>query len=180
MGRAKPSLNLAGRPLVSYPIAAARAAGLEPWVVAKEDSELPALDCRVLFEPRQPSHPLHGIVTALRAAGSAPVVAIAADMPFVGDELLAWLAAQPATAAVEAGGRLQPLLARYDSGSLEPLERGLSAGESVAGTLRGLQPRLLDERELRRFGDPEVLSFNVNTPEDLIQAEEILRARASA
>lgn len=179
MGLAKPGLQLAGKPLISYPLAAARAASLEPWVIAKEGSELPPLDCRVLIEPPEPKHPLCGLAAALRAAGPAPVIAIAADMPFIEDELLIWLAAQPATTAVEAGGRLQPLLARYDEDALGPLEAALAAGESVTTALSGLEPRLVKEDDLRRFGDPGLLCFNVNTPEDLDRAEEILHARRS-
>lgn len=179
MGTAKPALSLAGKPLISYPLAAARAGALEPWVVAKEGSELPPLDCRVLIEPPEPRHPLCGIVTSLRAAAPAPVIAVAADMPFVEGELLAWLAAQPATTAVETGGRLQPLLGRYDRDALGPLEAALGAGESVTAALRSLEPRLAGERELRRFGDPGLLCFNLNTPGDLVRAEEAIRARRS-
>jgi molybdopterin-guanine dinucleotide biosynthesis protein A len=38
MGEPKAGIELAGRPLISYPIAAARIAGLEPLVVAKAAS----------------------------------------------------------------------------------------------------------------------------------------------
>jgi molybdopterin-guanine dinucleotide biosynthesis protein A len=180
MGEAKPSAILAGRPLISYPLEAARAGGLEPRVVAKEGSRLPPLDCRILIEPAEPTHPLCGILAALREARPAPVIAVAADMPFVTDELLRWLASQPSTTAVEAGGRLQPLLASYGADALAPLEAALATGASLTAALRGLAPRLVGEQELRRFGDPELLCLNVNTPEDLARAEEIVRARRPA
>ncbi len=54
----------AGRRVVS----AVGSAGLDPIVVAKPDSPLPKLDCRVLSEPSEPHHPLTGIVTALGAS----------------------------------------------------------------------------------------------------------------
>lgn len=177
MGEAKPVALLAGRSLISYPLEAARAADLEPWVVAKEGSRLPPLDCRLLIEPAEPAHPLCGIVAALQAAQPAPVVAIAADMPFVSAGLLRWLASQPATTAVEAEGRLQPLLARYGTDALAPLEEALARNESLTAALRGLAPQLVGEGELRRFGDPELLCLNVNTPADLARAEEIVDAR---
>ena len=176
MGAPKQGLPLGGWPLISYPLDAARAAGLEPIVVAKPGSELPPLDCRVLLEPAEPAHPLCGLIAALHEARPAPVVAIAADMPFVTAELIGWLAAQPSSAAVEAEGRPQPLLARYDAAALVPLEAALATGESLTAALRGLAPRLLREPELRRFGDPGLLCFNVNAPEDLARAEEIVRA----
>lgn len=176
MGAPKPGLPLGGRPLISYPLDAARAAGLEPIVVAKPGSELPPLDCRVLLEPAEPAHPLCGLIVALREARPAAVVAIAADMPFVTAELIGRLAAQPSSAAVEAGGRVQPLLARYEAAALPPLETALAAGESMTAALDGLAPRLLAESELHRFGDPALLCLNVNTPDELARAEELLDA----
>lgn len=178
MGAAKPGVPLAGRPLISYPLEAARTGGLEAWVIAKEGSELPPLDCRVLIEPAEPSHPLCGIVAALRMAAPAPVVAVAADMPFVPAGLLRRLACQPSTTAVEAEGRPQPLLACYPGGALGPLEAALGAGAPATAALLGLAPRLIGDPELRRFGDPELLCLNVNTPEDLGRAEAaMLRAQ---
>ncbi|MDQ2630992.1 MAG: molybdenum cofactor guanylyltransferase [Actinomycetota bacterium] len=176
MGRPKPSAELGGRPLVSYPLVAARAAGLEPWIVAKRGSELPPTECRVLEEPDEPRHPLCGIVAALRAARPAPVVAVAADMPFVEGELLGYLATRKAAAAVEAEGRLQPLLARYSSAALEPLERALAGGAPATAALEDLKPEVIDETALRRFGDPGRICFNVNSPADLERAEQLLEA----
>lgn len=174
MGEPKSVLALAGAPLLTYPLGAARAAELEAWVVAKPESELPALDCRVLLEPSEPRHPLCGLAAALREAAPAAVIALAADMPFVEPDLLRWLAAREATTAVEAGGRLQPLLARYEPGDLAALEAALAAGDSATGTLHGLGPRVVGEAELRRFGEPERLCFNVNSPADLERARELL------
>ena len=179
MGRSKATVELAGRPLISYPIEAARAVGLEPWVIAKRDSELPTLDCRVLTEPDQPSHPLCGIVTALHATAPWPVLAVAADMPFVEDKLMAWLASQLSTTAVEAAGRLQPLLARYDTADVDALEEALAQGVPARDAVRDLDPMIVGEADLGRFGDPRILTFNVNTPDDLREADRILAARAA-
>lgn len=176
MGQPKPSVELGGRPLISYPLAAARAAGLEAWIVAKSDSELPPVDCQVLFEPDEPHHPLLGIVTALRAAQPSPVIAVAADMPFVEADLLRLLTATAATTAVEAGGRLQPLPARFAPQDLEALDRAVDAGAAATGVLAELEPETIGEETLRRFGDPERICFNVNSPADLERAERLLEA----
>lgn len=166
MGRPKPGVALGGRPLISYPLDAARAAGLEPWIVAKRGSELPPTDCRLLVEPDEPRHPLLGVVTALRAAAPAPVVAVAADMPFVTGELLGWLAARDSVAAVETDGRLEPLLSRYGTEALEPLERALAADAAVGAALAELEPEAIEA--------PSLLCFNVNSPADLKRAERML------
>ena len=54
LGGAKAMALLDGRPLIAHVLAAVRAGGLEPVVVAKADSPLPPLDCPVVFEPAQP------------------------------------------------------------------------------------------------------------------------------
>ena len=179
MGRPKAAVELAGKPLIYHPIDAARAVGLEPWVIAKPGSALPPLECRVLDEPEQPSHPLTGIVTALRATAPWAVLALGADMPFVEDKLMAWLASQTATAVAEVDGRLQPLLARYDAAEVDQLARALERGAAARDAVRELEPQIVTEEDLRRFGDPRVLSFNVNTPADLREAERIIAARAA-
>ena len=177
MGRPKALVELAGRPLVEYPIAAARSVDLEPWVIAKPDSELPPLDCRLLAEPAQPLHPLCGVSPPSEAAAPKPVVAVAADMPFVEDKLLAWLASHLGTTVVSAQGRLQPLLARYDPTDLPALEAALEREASARDAVAGLDPRVVPEEDLRRFGDPARLCFNVNTPADLELAEQLASVR---
>ena len=46
IGGHKALVPLCGRPLITYPLAAARAAGLSAVVVAKRDTQLPPSRCR--------------------------------------------------------------------------------------------------------------------------------------
>jgi molybdopterin-guanine dinucleotide biosynthesis protein A len=180
IGGAKALVELAGRPLISYPLAAVEAAGLEPVVVAKPDSELPPLRCRVIREPAGPRHPLCGIVAALRRAGGRPLVAVGCDMPFAAP-LLAPLAAAPEPlVAASIGDRLQPLPARYSDALLPALEAALREERALRPTLESLRPRTIAETELARLGDPRRLCLNVNTAADLARAERMLAAAADA
>lgn len=177
MRAAKATVALAGRPLIDYPLAAARGAGLEAVVVAKPDTPLPQLDVTVWAEPAEPRHPLRGLVTALERAEGRPVLALGCDLPFVTPELLAWLAQLGGPVAIPCvGGRLQPLLARYDSATLEQLATALAGKRALSEVVVALGPRPIPEAELRRFGPPARLAFNVNTPEDLAEAEQLVRA----
>jgi molybdopterin-guanine dinucleotide biosynthesis protein A len=170
IGGAKAAVLLAGRPLVSYVVEAARAGN--PVVVAKADSVLPPLDCRVLIEPPEPTHPLLGIVTGLRALAGSAAVVCATDTPLVTGELLAWLASlDEPLAVVRVGGRVQPLLGRYARSLLDSLEGELAAAPSLTRLVAQLGARIVEEDELRRFGDPARLLLNVNTPDDLADAE---------
>jgi molybdopterin-guanine dinucleotide biosynthesis protein A len=179
LGGAKAGAELAGRPLIYYPLAALGAAGMEAVVVAKADSDLPRLEVPLIEEPQRPRHPLCGIVAALEHAGGRPLVVVACDMPFVTARMLAWLAATGEPLVVPSvGGQLQPLLARYDH-SLEPaLAEGLARGAPLQSIVAGLDPRLIREEELARFGNPRRLCFNVNTRSDLESAERLLASSA--
>jgi molybdopterin-guanine dinucleotide biosynthesis protein A len=178
LGGAKAMTPLGGRPLICHPLAAARGAGLEALVVAKPSTRLPPIAEVVLHEPEQPRHPLCGVLTALEhAAARSPapaVLLLACDMPFLTSPLLGWLASLDGAAMAELGGRPQPLLSRCEPGHLPVLRRALEERRSLSGALRELAPRVVDERELARFGSPERLCFNVNDAEDLRRAEQWL------
>ncbi|HEV7162787.1 MAG TPA: NTP transferase domain-containing protein [Solirubrobacteraceae bacterium] len=178
LGGAKAAVPLAGRPLISYPLAAARAAGLEAVVVAKPDTPLPLLEAQVIFEPEQPLHPLCGVLAALEhAAAQRPpraVVLSACDMPFLNGPLLEWLAEIDGPAMAQAGGRLQPLLARCEPEHRPALERALTERSSLTVAMSALDPRIVGSQELEPFGDPERLCFNVNDADELRLAESWL------
>ena len=175
IGAPKATVELAGRPLIDYPLAAVGDAGLEPLVVAKTDTALPPLYCRAIREPDLPRHPLCGIVAALRSAGGRPLVIVGCDMPFVSAALLAWLGSSSEPLVVPSvGGSLQPLLARYDRVLLPALEAALDREAPLQRTVESLRPRMVAEEELARFGEPGLLCLNVNTREDLEAAERVL------
>ena len=175
MGEPKAMVELAGRPLVARVASTVGSAGLEPIVVAKPESPLPPLDCRVLSEPSEPRHPLTGLLTALQASAGRGVVAIACDMPLVPAKLISWLSQIEAPAAVcEVGGRLEPLLGRYSQQTAGVLAEALAEGAAMREAVAALDPHVVGEKEIARFGDPERIVFNVNSREDLVTAERLL------
>lgn len=174
---AKATARLAGRALASYPVQAMRDAGLRTLVVAKPDSALPDLDCRILREPSLPRHPLCGILAALRESEGRALVVCACDMPFVAPSLLGWLGALDAPlAVVDDGDRLHPLLGRYDPALLGALREQLERQAPLREAIAALGARIVGARELERFGDPQRMCLNVNTPADLERAERMLSA----
>lgn len=171
----KATTRLGERSLASYPVAAMRAAGLQTLVVAKPDSALPDLDCRVLREPPGPRHPLCGILAALRVSEGRPLVVCACDMPFVPSSLLAWLAALDAPLAIAHDGeRSHPLLGRYDAMLLGDLMSQLEREAPLRTVVAALGARIVGADELERFGDPQRICLNVNTPTDLKHAHRLL------
>jgi molybdopterin-guanine dinucleotide biosynthesis protein A len=171
LGGAKPTAELAGRPLISYPLTALAEAGLEAFIVAKPGTELPPLDVGILTEPAEPVHPLAGIVAALRQTGR-PLVVIGCDFPFVPAALLEALADAPEPLVVPAPGAApQPLVARWTPALLPAVEGALDREEPLRRTVATLSACLLGDAELAAFGDPAHAFFNVNTPADLRLAE---------
>lgn len=168
MGAPKATASLAGRPLMAYPADALRAACERVVVVAKRDTQLPQ-DLERWDEPDEPRHPIAGITHALERAGG-PILVCAADMPFVSAGVLGLLAAElrpgVKAAAASSEGQIEPLLAAYAPGALEILAAA-PTDEPLRRTVESLGPALVDV--------PSAVVFNVNTPDDLAQAERLLR-----
>jgi molybdopterin-guanine dinucleotide biosynthesis protein A len=97
----------------------------------------------------------------------------AGDLPFVDPELVERLAhadARGAPAVVpRAGGRLQPLLARYAPAAYRPLAAALACDPvpSLTDAVAALDPQVIELDDERPF-------FNVNRPEDLLTAAGLL------
>jgi molybdopterin-guanine dinucleotide biosynthesis protein A len=178
MGGSKATVELRGRPLISYPLEAVWRALGHVVVLAKAETELPSLPgVTVWVEPEGPSHPLFGLVHALELAEGRPVFVCAGDLPFVTPRLVRQLAQGMRGAdAVLAGseGEYQPLLGWYHARTLAVLrEVDPAGGISVREAVDRLRPVVVEVDE------PEVL-FNVNTPADLLQATAMLDARERA
>jgi molybdenum cofactor guanylyltransferase len=176
LGGDKAVVALDGRALLTYPLAALRAALPEVAVVAKRGTRLPHVEPEppVWIEPDEPRHPLAGIVHALRCAKDRPVLVCAVDLPLVTAELVGRLAAEElgerGAVVARAGGESQPLFALYAAAALPILAR---AGERAP--LREVVARL-GAREVD-LGDDDALLCNVNAPDDLLRASALLAAR---
>lgn len=129
-----------------------------------------------------PSHSsLIGIHAALSRAGG-DVIVVAWDMPFVPVSLLEEIArrlASGAIAVVPIGPRgPEPVCAAYAAAAL-PFVEGMVAERALR--LSGLIDALpgadrIPLATVARFGDPDVMFFNVNSPADRERAEAIARA----
>jgi molybdenum cofactor guanylyltransferase len=144
-------------------------------------------DLRVVPDTRPGLGALGGILTAVREA-PAPVVCVAWDMPFVPAPLIAELARRLAAGRVdlvlpESGGPrgVEPLCGAYGPACRKAIEARLDAGDLRAiGFHDGVKVGILNLPEVRAFGDPAMLFFNVNTPGDLSEAEDLWRRHESS
>jgi molybdopterin-guanine dinucleotide biosynthesis protein A len=142
-------------------------------------------DLTVIPDARPGSGSLGGIYTAVTAAPG-PVLSVAWDMPFVPQSLLRALIAGLARGNYDAflpesSGRrgLEPLCAVYGPACGPAIARRLDAGDLKAISFHpDVRVGILSLAEVRQFGDPDELFFNVNTPDDLARAEELCRRHA--
>ena len=126
--------------------------------------------------------PLAGIHAALSyalALGSRGALIVGCDMPFISAGLLQELIRRgnegrsPAVAPQSEGRRgLEPLCAWYSCAAFPPIEAALSSGQlSPHLLLAALGADILPLDNVRNFGDPAVIFRNLNTPDDLAEAE---------
>jgi molybdopterin-guanine dinucleotide biosynthesis protein A len=160
--------------------------GTQPLLVANApDAASWRPELQVVPDVRPGLGALGGIYTAVVAA-PAPVVCVAWDMPFVSVPLLLALAegltAHDAMLPESDGRRgVEPLCAAYGPACRDAIAATLDAGDLRA---IGFHPRIsvgiLPLSAVRRFGDPELLFFNVNTADDLASADGLWRRHASS
>jgi molybdenum cofactor guanylyltransferase len=122
-----------------------------------------------------------GVHTAL--AGAAPgsiTLVVAWDMPFVSGDLLRFLLERSRDGALavipEGSSGPEPFCAAYSGDCLPHIERAIERGEFRMSSVIAALPNAIrvSPAEVRRFGDPDRLFFNVNSPDDLPAAERML------
>jgi molybdenum cofactor guanylyltransferase len=186
-GKPKGLERVGGERILDRLVAALRAVtGDAPVLVANApDAETWAPGLTVVRDPRPDCGSLGGIYAAV-TAGEGPVLLVAWDMPFVSADLLEALRDGAAGFDVflpESGGRrgIEPLCGVYAPTCAGPIAEGLD-DEDYRAT--GFHPAVrvghLPLDAVRRVGDPETLFFNVNSPDDLAQAEELWRLHVSS
>jgi len=173
IGGDKCTVELAGRPLVLYPIAALRQVCEQVVVVAKQDTKLPQLagEAEVWIEPDEPQHPLAGVVHALRTASARRILVLACDMPLVPEALLrALLKSASGPGAVASSGDIaEPLCACYTKQALKGLEH-FTPDEPAIEVVDRLGVAHVE------WDDADAV-LSVNAPEDVIRAQALLASR---
>ena len=128
-----------------------------------------------------PECALRGLVGALEAATSARVLVLATDLPLVTPALLLALVAWPEAAVVapRSETRTQPLCALYrrDAVLREARDRLASRKLKLQGLLDAVDTAYLEPSVLARLDPDGHALFNVNTPDDLTRARELLHAQ---
>lgn len=189
MGAEKASVMLCGRPLIEHVIERISDVVDEVIVVLRDDAQARRLEgviscCRVAIDRAHGVGPLAGLQAGMDAARGRYAFAAGCDMPFLNTDIIDGLfsLADGHDGAVPLlNGLPERLHAVYLARRLEEACRdAIARGESrISAPLSGLDIRFVDAGVFRAV-DPGLLSFfNVNTPDDLRSAENIVRKRTA-
>jgi molybdenum cofactor guanylyltransferase len=178
MGREKLSLEVDGVPLIQRVLDALTGACQEVLVVGGVRLE----GVRWVGGERPGGQgPLAGIEAGLVAARHPLAFVAAGDMPFLTESVVGHLLERLERGGVLAvvphyRGRTHPLCAAYAGALLPRVGKALDSGtRAVHEFLEGMDEVEYVGEELRRFGDPDLLLMNVNSPEDLERARREVR-----
>lgn len=184
MGEDKALKNFLGRPLIQRVIDRLSPIADELIVTTNHPEEYRFLDIRLIPDLKPGRGALGGLYTAIASASNPLVAVVACDMPFASAELL------------EAAGRLMiqeeadVVIAKTDEGfepihavyrrvtCLPAIEAAINADMwKVIAWFPQVKVRVLTSDEIKRY-DPAGLAFwNVNTPEEFMEAEKIATSR---
>lgn len=162
------------------------ALGSLPLLIANDpDAQHWRSDLRVLADIQPGAGALGGLLTAV-AAGPEPVVCVAWDMPFVPAALIRRLASGLVDADAvlpSSGGRrgVEPMCAGYGPACQPAIASAIAAGDLRAIAFHSaVRTCILPAATVAEFGDPATLFFNVNSQDDLTQADALWRRLASS
>lgn len=177
MGHDKLSLKVGGVPLIHRVHDTLAGECSEIIIVGDERDDLKPLNARFIKDLRPGREgPLAGMEAGLAASANRCVFVAAGDMPFLKRGMVRYmldLVEEHAVLAVVARYQgTHPLCAAYDrrilSGLTATLDAGVRGARRFVESLGGV--RYVEGEELERFGEPETLLMNVNSPEDLKRA----------
>ncbi|OFW20102.1 MAG: hypothetical protein A3H97_24075 [Acidobacteria bacterium RIFCSPLOWO2_02_FULL_65_29] len=180
-GREKSALVVGGRTILERQLAELSRVTSDLMLVGGNDLETtPPEGCPPLraVPDRVRGHgALGGLDAALAAARDEVVLILACDMPFVTNALVAHLialatsppgAGRPAVVVPITDRGYHPLCAVYARSCQTLVARHLAerrlALKELLGAMSTSEVRVVTDRELEAFGDPDYLLANVNTP----------------
>jgi molybdopterin-guanine dinucleotide biosynthesis protein A len=183
LGREKALLDFKGRPLVCWTVD--RLAGVvgELVIVARDEAQAEVLQrtipqAEVTWDAVPCYGPVAGLAAGMECARGRLAFAVGCDMPFLNPEVIRLLfdLVEGFEAAVPAGPKgTEPLHAVYEARKMAlACRRALEIGERrIQSPLRELRSNNVSLQRLREL-DPGLLTFfNLNTAEELQEAEKI-------
>lgn len=179
MGTDKSFVLLDGKPLIRHVIERVSQLNVPISLIVNAPEKYAAFDLPLYQDVFRDCGSLGGLYTALHYSQSESVMCVACDMPFLNVPLLRHLislrsgydAVTPCVA-----GKLESLHALYSRNCLDLMRSRIERDQLRISDLYGQLHALIVTEPMLRVFDPELRSFaNLNTPQQLSQAQEALR-----
>jgi molybdopterin-guanine dinucleotide biosynthesis protein A len=178
-GSNKALLDVGGRRIIDRILDAIGSLVDERLVLANDSSLSGLAQAELIYDPEPHAGVLPALAAGLRAAHGDVCLAVACDMPFVSRPLFEHLLEQLDDADVaipRTAGYLEPMHAVYRRlAALEAVEATLAKGERrMISYFDALRVREVPEAEWKALDPTGRAFFNVNTPEDLAEAQRLV------
>jgi len=181
MGANKAFVRVGRQPIIERVIERVSPLADELVIIANVPSEYEQLGLPTFTDLIPGKGPLGGLYTAVTRTREEHTLVVSCDQPFLNPELLRYLIdlreGYDIVVPLSRGAYPQSMHAVYKKSCLEPIRRCLDADRLKAiAFFDDVRVRRVGGEEIERF-DPDRLSFfNVNTPDDLQQAEQLARS----
>lgn len=184
-GAPKALVEVGGRTILSRALGALDEAVGQAVIVANDPGPYLGAGRPIRPDVRPGTGVLGGILTAVTWAADAghdAALVLACDMPFVAAPLLRRLAASAAPGSVSIAASdgprgVEPLCAVYGVDCAGSIAGALDRGErAVISFFDDVDVRRLPLEDVRRYGDPARMFFNVNRPDERREADRLADA----
>ena len=177
-GEPKALLEVGGRRIIDRVVEVVRVVTDDALLVTNTPEAYAFLGLPMVPDAFPDHGSLGGIYSGLTAATGDAAFTVACDMPFLMPEVARLVidrAPEADVVAPRVGGQFETLHACYGKACLEPMERKLRAGRlKIVGFFDEVRVLAISEDEVARFREPDLVFMNVNTPEELQRARELL------
>jgi molybdopterin-guanine dinucleotide biosynthesis protein A len=177
-GRPKALIELGGRRIIDRVVDVVRAVTDDLLLVTNTPDIYAALGLPMVPDVFPDHGSLGGIYSGLKAAPGEAAFTVACDMPFLMREVARLVIDRAHEADVvlpTVGGQFETLHACYAKSCLPPMESRLREGRlKIVGFFDEVRVLPIAEQEVARWRAPDLVFMNVNTPEELARARELL------
>ncbi len=185
-GQAKGLETIGGERILDRVVRVVRGAvGELPLLVANADDAHEWIKGAVVAKDVIPNCGSLGGIYSVVARSRDPMLIAAWDMPFVSLELLKAVIAGASAFDVflpESNGPLgfEPLCGVYSPACAEPIKAALDDEDFRSTSFHEhVRVSTLPLSDVRTFGDPDMLFFNVNSPSDVAKAEQLWQTQSA-
>jgi len=185
MGVDKSFISLCGKPLIKHVIKNVKRAGNEIIITTNDTTGYSNYEF-ILVPDYYPNYgALAGLHAGIKAAKNDRIIVVANDMPFINIALVEYMKdlmkAEVDVVIPQNNKGLEPFHAIYRKSTCLPaIEKAIQQNSKrIISWFPAVKVQVVDKRVVESM-DPEGLAFfNVNTPEELCKAEQIIANRRS-